>query len=547
MNPRELPSPSSPWILVSRVALALLLAAASRPALASGLSATNSQLFFETTANPLHPPAAGDQLGYAVAVGDFDGDGIDDLAIGLRSDDNPVFGLADVGQVQIRFGIAGSGLDQVVAAKYLWQGGTSSVDPPEVGDHFGESLAVGDFDHDGFDDLAIGIPGEDVGAISNAGAVEVRYGAAVRASALETRRQIFHENTTGVPDNAGTDDEFGHALAAGDFDGDTFDDLAIGVPLESVSGVSDSGRVFVLYGTASGVDVARAQTWDTDSPNVPFASATNQYFGAAIAAADFDDDGFCDLAVGAPGFTLSRGITFVLPGGTSGLFGSVNYYFFQGFFGVPDSAENGDAFGYALAVGKFNDDAYADLAIGVPGEGIADGGPELAAAGAVHVLFGSAAGVSPGGGQFWTALSTGVPGDPEVGDELGFSLAAGDYDGDGFDELAIGVPFEETFRGPEEGDVVVLHGSATGPVGLGAASWNLEVPGILGDMNPGDHLGWCLAVGDFDHSGQQDLAIGIPNDGAIGSALVLYGTAVGLPFTDGFETGTITAWSAAAP
>jgi len=540
------PSPSTLWICT---AMTLLAAASGRSALADGLSATNSQLFFETGANPLHPPAAGDQLGYAVAVGDFDGDGVDDLAISLRDDDQPIGPIADVGQVQIRWGIAGPGLQpQGATVKYLWQGGTSSVNDPEPGDHFGESLAVGDFDDDGFDDLAIGIPGEDINTTSNGGAIEVRYGAATRSQALETRRQFFEENTPGVPDEAGVDDELGHALAAGDFDGDTFDDLAIGVPLESVSGFSDAGRVFVLYGSASGIGVAGAQTLDHDTSGVPNNPQTGGLFGLALAAADFDNDGVCDLAVGAPGDFFDRGIVFVLSGTASGLTGTGTDWFIQGVGGIADSQEGNDSFGYSLAVGSFNGDPFPDLAIGVPGEGIADGGPEIAAAGAVHVLFGTAVGVTGSGSQFWTALSTGVPGEPELGDELGFSVAAGDFDNDGFDELAIGVPFEENFRGPEEGDVVVLPGSPSGPIGAGAAAWNLEVPGIVGDMNPGDHLGWCLAVGDFDHNGAKDLAIGTPGDGNIGGVLALYGNwLTGNLFSDGFESGNLTAWSTHTP
>lgn len=529
-------------------------AAPPRPLLAAGLAAESSQLFFETNANPLHPPAAGDQLGYAVAVGDFDGDGVDDLAIGLRSDDQPVFSLADVGQVQIRFGIAGSGLQpQGATVKYLWQGGASSVDDPEQGDHFGESLAVGDFDDDGFDDLAIGVPGEDVGTISNAGAVEIRYGAANRGSALETRRQLFHENTTDVPDNAGIDDEFGHSLAAGDFDGDTFDDLAIGVPLESVGGDTDSGRVFAFYGSVTGIGVAGVQTLDSDTPGTGTVSFPDQYFGTALAAADFDLDGFDDLAVGLPGWWNTQvtasdmGLLVTLPGSVGGLTGTGSRAFRQGFGGMAESSDDGDMLGASLAVGRFNGDSFPDLAVGVPGESLSNGSFEIDGAGAVHVLFGSFDGLTATDSQFWSANSAGVVDEPEVGDEFGFSLAAGDFDANGVDELAVGVAFEQGFRGPEEGDVVVLPGTPTGLTGTGSASWNLEVPGILGDMNPGDHLGWCLAVGDFDRNGAKDLTIGIPNDGNIGGVLALYGHQLPAIFSDGFESGSTSAWSGHSP
>ncbi|HEV8240417.1 MAG TPA: hypothetical protein VGS57_13690 [Thermoanaerobaculia bacterium] len=523
--------------------VALLLVVAGGPAHAAGLTASGSQLFYETSANPLHPPAMGDQLGFAVATGDFDGDGADDLAIGLRSDDTPIGPIADVGQVQIRWGAAGTGLQaQGATVKYLWQGGTSSVDDPEAGDHFGESLAAGDFDHDGFDDLAIGIPGEDVGTISNAGAVEVRYGAANRGAALETRRQLFHENTTGMPDNSGIDDEFGHALATGDFDADTFDDLVIGVPLETANATTDGGRVFVLYGTPSGLDVARVQTFE-DGVETP------DHFGEALAAADFDNDGRSDLAVGAPGYASGAGLVHILydlPGLPSTLTFSNHDSFWQQ--NLPDSSEPGDHFSAALAAGNFDGDDFADLAVGVPDEDV-DLTPSIHAqdAGAVHVLFGSAVGLATGRNQFWTANSTAVPGEAEAGDRFGFTLAAGDFNNDGFDELVIAVPFEENFRGPEEGDVVVLPSSQTGPDGAGARTWNLEVPGILGDMNPGDHLGWSLAVGDFDHNGADDLTIGIPNDGNIGGVLALYGTLANPIFSDGFESGSTLAWSAHWP
>jgi hypothetical protein len=519
------------------VAVAVYTAAGGAPALATGLEASGSQLFFETSDNPIHPPAIGDELGWAVAVGDFDGDGSDDLAIGLRNDDNPFAGLSDIGQVQIRFGISGVGLQGGVNVKYVWQGGLSTVDDPEPGDHFGQSLVAGDFDDDGFDDLAIGIPGEDVGTISNAGAVEVRYGASNRSAALDTRRQLFHQNVAGVPDSAAVDDEFGYALAAGDFDADTFDDLAIGVPGDTDEGVDDAGRVIVLYGAVTGVATAGVQNVDVGmwgvSPGGP------NRMGASLAVGDFNNDGPSDLAIGLPNSSARRGLVYEAKGSFSGL--QPGHALPQGSGGIFDQPEPGDDFGYSLASGHFNDDPFWDLAVGVPGEGVPNGASEIARAGGVHVLYGKATGLDGLGSQFW------ISGDSEAGDEFGRSVAAGDFDGDGFDELAIGVPFEERFRGPEEGNVVVLRGSADGTLGSGHTEWNLEVPGILGDMNPGDHLGWCLAVGDFDSDAAEDLVIGIPNDGNIGGALALHGRRPFAGFYDSFELGNLTLWSAHTP
>jgi hypothetical protein len=546
LNPplRSRSSRSSLLALALGAALALPGGLANSPLLAQGLSSTGSQLIYETAANPLHPPGIGDELGAAVAVGDFDGDGVYDLAIGLRSDDSPFSAFADIGQVQILFGKRDVALELPAFAKYLWQGGASSVDEPEEGDYFGHSLVSGNFDGDGFDDLAIGIPGEDVDGFNRGGAIEVRYGDSNRADALETFRQFFHENTPGVPDVVAAGDEFGHALAAADFNGDGRDDLAIGVPLEGVDGQNNAGRVIVLPGSPTGIVVAGAQGLDMNTPGLGFHSPfLDARFGWALAAADFDNDGFADLAIGEPMVATAWGLAFVVYGTASGLSGTGAFEIYQGVGGLDDISEPGDGLGYSLAAGHFDSGPYADLVVGVPGEGVANGGPEIPGAGAVHVLYSSASGISFASSQRFTAFTFGIPGDPEENDYFGLAVAAGDFDHDHFDELVVGVPYEQNFLGPGEGDVVVLPGSPSGPQAVGARTWNLQTPGILGDMNPGDHLGWSLAVGDFDDDLHADLAVGAPYDGGIGGVMVLYGAL----FADNFETGTTALWSAAVP
>jgi hypothetical protein len=135
-----------------------------------------------------------------------------------------------------------------------------------------------DFDGDGFDDLAIGVFDENVGGVAEAGAVNVLLGSAGGLTAAGS--QIWHQNSPGVPGVAESGDQFGYALAAGDFDGDGFDDLAVGMRFE---GESATGAVYVLSGSAGGLIAASRQTWSQVSPGVPGAAENFDRFGSVLA------------------------------------------------------------------------------------------------------------------------------------------------------------------------------------------------------------------------------------------------------------------------
>src|SRR2546421_608602 len=75
----------------------------------------------------------------------------------------------------------------------------------------------------------------------------------------------------------------------GDFDGDGFSDLAIGVPGEGP--LEEEGAVQVLYGSAAGLKAARNQLWTQDSPGVPGTGDGGHLFGRSLAAGDFNGDG----------------------------------------------------------------------------------------------------------------------------------------------------------------------------------------------------------------------------------------------------------------
>src|SRR5690348_6899101 len=133
-----------------------------------------------------------------------------------------------------------------------------------------------DFNGDGFADLAVGVPGEDPHGIDFAGSVHVIYGS---ADGLDGNHpvddQLWSQEQTGISGVGDPYDNFGSAVAAGDFDGDGFDDLAIGVPGEDlpISGQDeespDAGAVHILYGTPSGLTATRQRLITEDTAGVP--------------------------------------------------------------------------------------------------------------------------------------------------------------------------------------------------------------------------------------------------------------------------------------
>src|SRR6266540_1729265 len=187
------------------------------------------------------------------------------------------------------------------------------------------------------------------------------------------------------------------ASVRADFDNDGFADLAVGVS-EDVGAIGDAGAVNVLYGAAGGLTGAGSQLFTQASPEVAGIAEAGDSFGYALAAGDLDGDGFVDLAIGVPGEDTAIngvGAVNVLYGGVDGLSGAGSQLFTQASPGMVGTAEDGDQFGQALAVGDFDGDGVADLAVGVPGEGLG----ATSSAGAVNVLKGAAGGLTSSGSQ----------------------------------------------------------------------------------------------------------------------------------------------------
>jgi hypothetical protein len=324
-------------------------------------------------------------------------------------------------------------------------------------------------------------------------------------------------------------------LAAGDFNGDGFCDLAVGVFQAEVKGAEIAGAVYVLYGSSSGLGIWWEQRWTQATPGIAGRPETPDYFGAALVAGDFDDSGEDDLAVGVPNEGVrgreSAGAVHIIPGSPGGLTAAGSQYWTEGSPGVPGRRGTANSFGQALASGHFDGTRYAGLAVGMPGQTVNG----HSSAGAVVVLSGGPDGLTKRRIQRWTQDSPGIAGTAERMDGFGGSgLVAGRFTGGRYDDLAIGVPEEGVGRAARAGVVQVIYGTSSGLDATGSQLWSEASAGIA--FQPVDDAGFGLdlAIADFGRNGPDrsfdDLAIGAPGDGMRtgGVVHVIYGSRAGL-------------------
>jgi hypothetical protein len=423
-------------------------------------------------------------------------------------------------------------------------GGTVGASPTLHAARGGQSPArtaaaelTGDFNGDTYDDLAVGVFLENVGALEDAGAVNVLYGSADGLQATSPDDQLWTQDSVGVPGTAKAGDWFGWGLGTGDFNGDTYADLAIGAPQDDGS-ARNAGSETVLYGSPSGLTATGSQLWTQDSPGVQNDAEQGDSLGRIAMAGNFNGDTYADLAFSVHAEDLDgavdAGAVHVLYGSASGLqtTSPADQFWSQDSPDVRDVAQNSDFLGRSLGSGDFNDDTYADLSLGVSQEDV--GSAE--AAGAINVLYGSASGLQATApdDQFWTQDSPEVPDQPEEGDFFGNALAAAKLDADGFDDLAIGGPAENFGGEADAGLADVLYGSASGlqtsapPMQV----WHQDGEGVRDAAQCDDFFGLFLWDGDFNGDTYADLAaFAVEEDVSgvadAGAANVLYGSATG--------------------
>ncbi|GAA5178689.1 hypothetical protein GCM10023322_06450 [Rugosimonospora acidiphila] len=438
---------------------------------------------------------AGAKFGSAVVVADFNKDGFADVAVGAPADK---VGSAASGTVTVFNGSA-AGLS--TTGKRLTQ--TNIGAGNEAGDKFGAALAAGDFNKDGYVDLAVGIPGEAVGTATGSGAVAVFPGS---ASGLNTGT-FYGQTTGGASDEAG--DAFGSALAAGDLNGDGYADLAIGAPGEAPGGGTvHSGSASVYKGSSTGV----VRGWGVDQSDAQGTNEAGDKFGTSLAIGNVTGDSHADLVVGTPGEApgdepAGSGAIYVIPGASGGK--GAGFGRSQGSDG--GASETGDAFGTAVAVGNFDKDGFADIAVGIPGEA-----PATAPAGGSIAIFPGASSQVAAGYTLDESYTGEVIG---AGDKFGASLATGDVDKDGYADLLIGAPGKSYGTATGAGDAYLFGG---GPRQTGSTR-SLNLGRRLGQTDvsegneTGDAFGAGVALGDITGDGKAEAAVGASGEAGSGT------------------------------
>jgi len=402
----------------------------------------------------IYGESSGFRLGASLASADFNGDGYDDLVLGAPSASHQ--GFTTAGKTYVIYGgpslPASIDLSQGMGdvALQIWGGGTS---------HFlGEAVGHGDFNGDGYDDLAVSARGADFGTRVRCGVTYIMLGGSgpfsnslIDLSSGDSTDVVI----VGKADNLNS----GNAIASGDIDADGYDDIAI-TAVNAVTNGTGSGEAYVRYGSAVLPAVVDLLT-DTDLTVI---GETGSYLGYGVGSGDIDRDGYDDLVLGAFGASGFNGRTYVLFGKDRSLLPAQVDLSVD----TADMTIDGESVslsGLTLAVANLNGDGFDDILT----SGSGASAPAGASAGVVYALLGDQK----------QALSAAIDlaitnADIEVfgaasGDQIGVPVVAGDLNGDGIEDMIIGSIYPDNFTGcvyvvwgePPYLEVSVQTGSAT--------------------------------------------------------------------------------------
>ena len=372
--------------------------------------------------------AVGDLFGWSAAgIGDLDGDGTVDMAVGAPGHH---VGGTNTGSVYVMF----MNPDGTVKGTAEISGQTPNGPSLAASDRFGASVAgIGDLDDDGTPDMAVGAPGHVLGTY-NTGDVYVMF---MNPDGTVKGTAEINGHTPSGPGSLAADDRFGESVAnIGDINGDGTPDMAVGAPGHATRGGA-TGDTYVLLMNPDGT-VKNTYEINSDTPNGPQMDPGDRFGWSVAGIGDLDDDGTPDMAVGAPGHA-TRGATtgqmhiiFMNPDGTAKSTARIDTDTPNG----PQSVSAGDRFATSVAgVGDLDGDGTPEIAAGAPGSITGPAGADD-----MYVLYMNPDGTVKGTSVINAETPNG-PSSVDTADRFGNAVASiGDVNGDGAPEIAIGAP-----------------------------------------------------------------------------------------------------------
>ncbi|MBL4652179.1 MAG: FG-GAP repeat protein, partial [Flavobacteriales bacterium] len=457
-------------------------------------------------------------------IGDIDGDGIDDIAVGAIYDDD---GGENHGAIWVIFLNANGSVKNFQKISDT-QGGL--VDAFDDNDWFGNSVSdIGDLDGDGVLDLAVGARADDDGG-TDRGSVRIIFLNSDGTVKVVQKISDTQGGFTGVLDNG---DWFGMSITnLGDLDGDGITDIAVGARADDDGG-TNRGAVWVLFLNSNGT-VKSYQKISSTSGDFSGTLNDGDRFGIEVEnLGDMDQDGVTDILVGAfkdaaNGTNAgSFWILYLNPDGTV----KNEFEITQGQFGFSGVIDGGDFFGVSVAnVGDLNGDGITEIAVGAckDDDGFSD-------AGAVWIidLVDTCTNTLPlppddtvclaiGGFQKISATQGGFTGSLGSEDWFARSIdAMGDFNGDGVNDIVVGSRHDDD-GGTDQGAVWILYLNTDGTVNSYSKISETQ-GGFLGTLDPDDYFGTsCSKIGDIDGDGIDDIAVGAiyDDDGGVNHGAV---------------------------
>jgi hypothetical protein len=338
-----------------------------------------------------------DYFGVSLALGDINGDGYSDCVIGASGYSSKT------GRIYVYFGST-DGINSTSSPAFQARDGATSAE------NFGGPLDIGDVNGDGYEDLAVGAP-----------QYNTNWG----------RAYIYHGSSAGILSSpsrtlTGTSaSSFGGKLVIGDTNGDGYGDLAVSAP------ATTNGNVYMFNGSGTGIGSTASKTLTGEN--------SSDCFGFSITLGDINGDGYGDLVASSPYYSSGTGRLYVFNGSSTGI-DTVS---------TPlhiDAEAAGIYLGSSMTLGDVNGDSYLDLVYDAPG--YTSGSYTMA--GRVYVHHGADTGLNVTASQTLTGGAANM--------WFGFSVALGDINGDGYDDLAAGTPYPDT----NTGSVHIYHGDASG-------------------------------------------------------------------------------------